>query len=347
MAGMISKIWPAVPLLTLVSAAFGSGIELAPKSLQANPNLEMTVITEMTLEGKDVPPPTPEHPVYYVTDSAGFRQVGDAIPEKSLTEGDMAALMAKALAVRNYQPAQAPAHPPSLLIVYTWGSHNRIDHLDWSGIGTGASPADKTAILKNLLERATLVGGDQFAVQLYHALQQLDDLNRAQLKHPASTMPTASVAGSMGGGGGGGRGQPRMNFSAGDNGAPLSSNALSGMSPVEQFRNSDSTHAALMAQAADDIYFVVASAYDYQFALQHKSLLLWRTRMTVDATGGVTQESSLPSLVLTAGPYFGRDMAKADYLRKPSLGRVILGTPEVIGTSPLAAPAPSPAAPAK
>ncbi|HEX3728787.1 MAG TPA: hypothetical protein VHV47_03215, partial [Opitutaceae bacterium] len=250
---MISRTRLAVLLLGLAPAAFGAGIDLAPKSMEANPNLEMTVITEMTPEGKQVPPPTPEHPVYYVTDPAGFRQVGDAIPEKTLTAADMAELMGKALALRNYQPAQAPAHPPSILIVYTWGSHNRIDRVDWSGIGTGDSPVDKTAILKNLLERATLVGGDQFAVQLYHALQQLDDLNRAQLKH--ATVPTGSIASSMGVSGGGG--QPRMNYSAGDNGSVLSSNALSGMSPVERFRNIDSTHAALMAQAADDIYFVV------------------------------------------------------------------------------------------
>jgi hypothetical protein len=337
---MISQGWLALSLLGLAPAALASTLDLAPRSAQGNPTLEMTVVSESTLEGKQVAPPTPQHPVYYVTDSAGFRQIGDAIPEQSLTETDMAVLMTKALAARNYQPADA-AHPPTLLIVYTWGSHNRIEHVDWTQIGgatatSGTSPANQTAILKNLLERATLVGGEKFAVQLYHALQQLDDLTRAQPKHPVSSMPAGSIGGGWGGGGGR---QPRMNFSPGDTGAPLSSNALAGMNPLEQFRNLDATHAALIAQAADDIYFVVASAYDYGFALKHQSLLLWRTRMTVDATGGISQESSLPSLVLSAGPYFGQDMEEAAYLRRPSLGRVLVGNPEVIGTGALAAPA--------
>ncbi|HVW21386.1 MAG TPA: hypothetical protein VHC86_09230 [Opitutaceae bacterium] len=345
---MISKT-PLVVISALGLAQAAWAQPLAPKSMQANPTLEMTFVSEQTIEGKAAPQPTPEHPIYYVTDSAGFRQVGDAIPEKTLTEADMAALMAKALAARNFRPADA-AHPPTLLIVYTWGSHNRVEHVDWTQIGgasaaSGTSPASQTAILKNLLERATLVGGEKFAVDLYHALQQEDDLHRAQAKHPVASVPAGSIGGQVGAGGGGK--QPKLSLTPGDNGTVLSDNAVHGMSPVEQFRNIDTTHAALMTQAAGDIYFVVASAYDYQFALKKQSLLLWRTRMTVDATGGVSQEGSLPTLVLAAGPYLGSDMAEATFLRKESLGRVIVGSPQVIGAGPLAAPPAPPAGPQK
>ncbi|MEO5959096.1 MAG: hypothetical protein ABIZ49_03085, partial [Opitutaceae bacterium] len=74
-------------------------------------------------------------------------------------------------------------------------------------------------------------------------------------------------------------------------------------------------------------------------------ILLWRTRMTV-AAQGVSQEQTLPTLVLSAAPYFGREMSSAEILSKRTIreGNVEIGTPTVV--EPRAPEAKTPAAPA-
>lgn len=75
----------------------------------------------------------------------------------------------------------------------------------------------------------------------------------------------------------------------------------------------------LRYQAADDLYYVVASAYDFE-ALAHKQRrLLWRTTMTVNANG-VSMRESLPVLIATASPYFGRE-TEIPQIGKPRLRR--------------------------
>ena len=75
----------------------------------------------------------------------------------------------------------------------------------------------------------------------------------------------------------------------------------------------------------------MASAYDYQSVTEKRRRLLWRTRMTV-AAQGVSPEQSLPTLVLNAAPYFGKDMAESAILSKRSMreGTVEIGTPTVV-----------------
>ncbi len=63
----------------------------------------------------------------------------------------------------------------------------------------------------------------------------------------------------------------------------------------------------LRDQADTDLYFVVASAYDYQALAAGQRHLLWRTSMTVSSRG-LSMGESLTPLIATAGPYFGRDM---------------------------------------
>ena len=50
-------------------------------------------------------------------------------------------------------------------------------------------------------------------------------------------------------------------------------------------------------------------------SLLRRSLRLWRTRMTV-AAQGVSQEQTLPTLIATAAPYFGKDMTEPETLSK-------------------------------
>lgn len=86
----------------------------------------------------------------------------------------------------------------------------------------------------------------------------------------------------------------------------------------------------LINQISDDIYFVIVSAYDYAALAAGERRLLWRTMMTV-ATHGVSMKDSLPPLVLTAGPYFGRETAEPVALhRRARRGTVTLGPLKIV-----------------
>lgn len=58
-------------------------------------------------------------------------------------------------------------------------------------------------------------------------------------------------------------------------------------------------------QVADDLYFVVVSAYAYDELAHDQRRLVWRTTMTVN-TRGVSMGEGLPPLIVTAGNFFGR-----------------------------------------
>src|ERR1041385_5131986 len=67
---------------------------LLPKSLQKNPRLDLTVITEMTEAGKKLAPVSPAKPAYFEAFSAGFHQLGHAPGnEKTLTPPDIERLL--------------------------------------------------------------------------------------------------------------------------------------------------------------------------------------------------------------------------------------------------------------
>src|SRR5439155_15390002 len=104
--------------------------------------------------------------------------------------------------------------------------------------------------------------------------------------------------------------------------------------PVEMFRRAALKNEFLLDQTANDVYYVVASAYDYASAATNRRTLLWRTRMTV-AAQGVSQEQTLPTLVLSAGPFFGKDMLEAETINKRTMreGTVEVGTPVVVPTT--------------
>jgi hypothetical protein len=259
---------------------------LLPKSLRNNPTIEVTVLTEVTEAGKRLPLSTPENPAYYEAVPAGYHQFGGPLREETLPPGDMERLLIRSLATRGYLPAHAPEEPPSLLIVYSWGSH-----LDLDG-DPNASPDE---IRRHLLQRAALVGGEKFASELSLVLDQEQEWQIA-----ASTL-----------------------------GLPTD------LGPLGLFRRRSIRNESLLEQVRGELYYVVASAYDYQLAATDERRLLWRTRLTV-ASQGVAQRETLPVLVLSGGPYFGRDMSDADILSK----RVMRGATVEVGPATVVEPVP-------
>lgn len=236
-----------------------------PKSFQRNPNLEMTVNTEVTPNGRLLRTPTPANPMYYVTFPVGYKPLGDVVGgEKPPPQEQLERALRKSLAVNGYLPATAPDHPANLVIFYYWGSHNRLDRETESMFPQLAA--------RHRMERAILVGGKQ----------QLEKMTRTMEWGESITDRTAEY---------------------------------------EYLRD----------QATDDLYYVVASAYDYAALAKKERKLIWRTTMTVAARGVAMDETMVP-LIATAGPYFGREMEDPaiEMRRIDRSGNVIVGEPKVV-----------------
>ena len=100
------------------------------------------------------------------------------------------------------------------------------------------------------------------------------------------------------------------------------------------FDANDPAQQYLRHQSRDDLYFVVASAYDYAALAHHERKLLWRTSMTVNTTG-VNMDETLIPLIATAAPFFGRETADPQIAprRVSRNGQVEIGETKVIEDS--------------
>ena len=295
---------------------------LIPKIFQANPFLDMTVITEMTDAGKMRPLASPAAPVYYAVHAVGYRAIGDAIPEKTLSAAEVGVLLRRALATNGYLPA-TPEHPPQLLIVYFWGVHNMFNMFDQENLALSDEQWTN-----NILERAALVGGEKFAAELATAIERSDSASASISTHLTS-VPAGGASSPVVDTGAAPSFEVNSMSNLGAAQTVAQMNAL--MDPVRLFKQRSVKNEFLVDQASDSCYFVVASAYDYASVATHVKLLLWRTRMTVNSRG-VSQPQSLPTLVVSAAPYFGRPMENAETLIRRVLrdARVEIGTPTVI-----------------
>ena len=151
---------------------------LLPKTFQSNPNLEMTVITEMTDEGRKLPPVTPDHPAYYVAESGGDHEMGELVAhEQKMRPEAVGPLLVRGLAVNGFLPAHAPEHAPSLLIIYIWGTHNAITADD----GRGHTTASPDEVMRNVLDRAALVGGKKFSDELISVIEDTQNLRESRM----------------------------------------------------------------------------------------------------------------------------------------------------------------------
>jgi hypothetical protein len=259
---------------------------ILPKAFQKNPLVNMTVITEMTAEGKQVTPPSAEKPVYYLAQPGGYHVEGHPAHDTPPPPAEVERSVQKALAATHYLPAPE-GHVPELLFVFHWGAHNRLDS-EFPDIGH-----------KNAISRAALAGGKKFSEDFARALEEEDLYKEA------------------------------------------GSYALFGdqLSPLRLFKDKDARTTELVEQATADCYYVAVSAYDYAKLTRGVKVLLWRTKMTVDARG-ISMTETFPTLIATAGPYFGREMEQAvtPIRRVLRQGRVQVGTPQVVKDAPENAP---------
>lgn len=284
----------------------GWNLEIVPKAFQKNPNLNITVLSEQTAAGRELPPVSVSEPVYYILESGGYVSRGEAIKQKPFPASEVERILQRSLATSGYKPATAE-HAPTLLIVYMWGAHNVI-------LPENALSADH--VVRNILDRAALAGGDKFAAELSKAFKESSQIAEAMAQ------PLGTAKGVSDGGGG-------------DLGAAASLNQIAGMSdPVKMFKERSARNDFLLSQATSNCYFVVASAFDYA-SLGRQRTMLWRTRMTVTADG-ISQNDAIPTLITIATPYFGTDMPESAILKKHAVpkGTVEVGAPTVIDVKP-------------
>jgi hypothetical protein len=133
--------------------------------------------------------------------------------------------------------------------------------------------ASHDAIQRNVLDRAAMVGGEKFAREYQHRLLIANDFPRPGREQNAVVTP-------------------ELYWFANE---------------MSQWKRSNPKVEFLVDQSTDDLYYVVASEYDYAAAVVHERHLLWQTRMTVNAHG-VSERQTSPALIASAAPYFGRDM---------------------------------------
>jgi hypothetical protein len=306
----------------------GFVFSLLPKSLQKRPVVDFNAITEMTAAGRRISRPTADKPAYFTAYPSGYVQLGEGASanEHPPMPAQLETVMQKALAISHYLPAHLPEHPPTLLIIYYWGSYTMntfdgqevADEMAAEEANPDAIPpmdGDKSAeellpaILgdlrkqKELFERASLVGGDKFAQELAQVVQ--DEIRIADVDVSASR--TAAIMGNQ-----------ATNFAA-------------VTSPLQRFRNRDPQISRMIDETFSSCYFVVVSAFDYQSVAASTKRLLWRTKMTVNSLG-VSMLDTIPPLIANGGDFFGRDM-KTTVTRSERItteGRVDVGVPTVI-----------------
>ncbi len=145
-----------------------------PVAFQKNPLLDFTVLTEMTDYGRKLPPPSFKRPVYYMSFSNGQQDKGPGYGGKNaMAFEQLDKRLLQALASAGYRPSDKE-HPATQVLIFTWGEHNRVDMLtntDEDGTTAKNRYGVDSSNFDNLMSRAHLVGGKQFAEELAQALK--------------------------------------------------------------------------------------------------------------------------------------------------------------------------------
>ncbi len=88
-------------------------------------NLDVYTVTDTTESGRACPAPTPQQPQYYRAVSLGHRDIGAAIAgDPTLPEDVAVQIIARELAKLGYLPASEKTPPPTLVLVFAWGTLN-------------------------------------------------------------------------------------------------------------------------------------------------------------------------------------------------------------------------------
>lgn len=291
-----------------------------PKSFQKNPQLDFNVYTEMTAEGKKVPPPTAEAPAYYIInvdspESRGF--VTQDMAKNTPKPEQVEKIVAQALRANHYLPATKGGPAPSLVLLVHWGAYsspafNGEEALTGADQDQGGKTAKELLPLvlgseikrKAIIERASLIGGKQFGLELNDVLNQ-----EVHLRAGASMSDSARTAAAEGAA----EGTSLMSM-------------LEATSPLSLFMARDLKTQRMVEEVFSDSYYVVVSALDLKSVAARKPILFWRTKLSLNSIGVSLAETVAP-LINSGTDYFGRETDKAVLVTKRinREGRVDIG----------------------
>lgn len=254
----------------------GFQVEWLPRSFQKRPLVDVHVITEMTPAGRQRPAPTAEQPVYYLTRPAGQLTLG-----LGATSDEKPADVAK---LEEMMKA-------SLAVSHYLPVKER-------------QPPD-IVIIYSWGSHSAPLGQDDPGVNEDGSA----DMGEAQETRTRELLERAKLVG-------GERFTKELIQALNEEATRRRSGASFGMmNPMEQFRNRNAKTRTMLEDIGGSLYFVVASAYDAASIAANKRVLLWRTKMATRASG-LNLFESMPSLIVTAGPYFGKDMAESESVRR-------------------------------
>lgn len=141
--------------------------------LVAAASRDVIVYADRTPDGKNVAPPTAEHPTYYYLLSGGYRQEGETVAgESSPPALAVAQLVAKALADRHYLLIGKTSPKPDLLIVFHWGYMNP----EKEDFGDVDNPQQ---VFFNEKEMLALVAGDSLGTIMPDTMEREDLMQAA------------------------------------------------------------------------------------------------------------------------------------------------------------------------
>jgi hypothetical protein len=268
---------------------------LVPRAFQKEPLVDFNVLTEMTPEGRKRPEPTAESPQYCMLEGGGMKDLGESVGSvKEMTPAAVHQLVARSLEKRNYRIAGEGDPRPTLVIVYHWGAHETSAYGGSMGVGTGtedgstpmapsAGGADDMMLRvlgdmrkrKILIDRAALVGGAKFSMELNAAMNEEAAFRRAN-----------------------------------DAAARLGQNSIMDVdgpaSPFQRFRRRDDQTNRLVEEAFGSLYFVVISAFDYDSVAASTPILLWRTKMSVNSDG-ISLVETIQPMILAGRNFIGKE----------------------------------------
>lgn len=126
-------------------------------ALHSRRDFEVITVTDMTPEGRRWPAPSREHPQYYLPVSLGYRDLGGVIGRvKEPPEESAVQTIARELAQRGYLPATEKTPPPTLVLVFSWGTLN--------AKFTPTMRRDRPAAQQNRKQIVDFLGGQKMGV---------------------------------------------------------------------------------------------------------------------------------------------------------------------------------------
>jgi hypothetical protein len=309
------------------------GFSLLPKSFQKDPLLDFNVLTEMTTDGRRMTAPTEASPVYCVIEGTTMKQGGDMVAGiKPPSPEAVRRLVLRALNKRHFLEAADGGPKATIAVIYHWGTHESpalidADMMTTNEDGSVSEPPPSGSAddlmprllgdvqkRKILIDRAALVGGTKFALELNASLNE-------EAAFRSANDGTARLGGA-----------PIM-----DPNGPAS--------PFQRFKNRDAQTARLVEESFGGLFFVIISAFDYDSVAASKPVLLWRTKMSVNSSG-VSLVETIQPLITAGSDFIGRETDGGILIarRLNRKGTVTLGTEEVVEVvEETTEPAPAPA----